>query len=132
MRYTLNLQDSESFLSLIWHSIPEARPLTPPSKPRSLGDCVRRLASIDRPFAQLVEGYPWFKRCSLIDEGFCYARFGLLVLTCADENEKKETPRGSYYMYDGNHKGIVLAKKILRKELDYRPIEALLLKPRRC
>jgi hypothetical protein len=81
----------------------------------------------------LVEcGYPWFNECHSFDAEFCHTQFGLLVLTCAKEDEKKETPSGTYYLYDGSHKSIVLAKKLLRKELEYRPIEALLLTPRRC
>jgi hypothetical protein len=47
------------------------------------------------------------------------------------DGEKRDSPDGTYYVYDGVHKSIVLAKKLLRNELEFKPVELLLLTPRR-
>jgi hypothetical protein len=62
---------------------------------------------------------------------FTFARFGLVAVTPLVPSELTDTPHGSYYLYDGLHRAIVLAKKILRGEVLYVPVDALLLEPRR-
>ena len=66
-----------------------------------------------------------------IDDRFDYSNVGCISLTPLNETESRETPSGTYYIYDGVHKSIVIAKKLLRRELGYRPLGALLLVPRR-
>ena len=66
-----------------------------------------------------------------IDVAFDYTKFGLIVLTPMVNSEKSETPQGTFYIFDGVHKTIVLAKKLLRKEIEFEDVEVLLLSPRR-
>jgi len=66
-----------------------------------------------------------------IDSAFSYDHFGLLALTPSMPSEQRESPQGTYYVYDGVHRSIVLAKKLLSNEVEYRPVSALYLTPRR-
>jgi hypothetical protein len=59
------------------------------------------------------------------------SKLGWIALAVLLEAETRETPAGTYYIYDGVHKSIVLAKRLLRQEVQYKPLEALLLTPRR-
>lgn len=130
--YLFPLPDATAFLALIWQSINEARPLVPVGQPRTLRDCAARLAPFGWRFERLVdEGYSWFAKCLDIDAAFDRSKFGWIALTPSNTSEQKETPQGTYYIYDGVHKSIVLAKKLLRREVEYAPLEALLLTPRR-
>jgi len=130
--YLLTLPDATAFLSLIWQSINQARPLVPVGQPRTLRDCAARLAGFGWHFQTLVdEGYPWFSKCLAIDAAFDRSKFGWLALTPPYVSEQKETPQGTHYVYDGVHKSIVLAKRLIRREIEYASVEALLLTPRR-
>jgi hypothetical protein len=66
-----------------------------------------------------------------IDRAFDYGKVGLVGLTPVNGPERRETSAGSYYIYDGVHKSIVLAKRLLRGEIEYEPVQVLLLTPRR-
>jgi len=66
-----------------------------------------------------------------MDKAFDFGKFGLVVLTVLTESEQRESPAGTYYIYDGVHKTIVLAEKLLRGEIKFKPIRVLLLTPRR-
>ncbi len=130
--FRFRLGQEEDFFRLVWQSTSKTRPLTPEGWPRTLRDCVLRLRTYSWSFRQLVTGhYEWFQECVAIDENFTYDNFGLVALTPLNSHERHETPQGTYYLFDGVHKGIVLAKKVFRGEVDYQPVEALLLTPRR-
>lgn len=62
-------------------------------------------------------------------KAFDYGKVGLVTLTPLNESERRETPEGNYYIYDGVHKSIVLAKRLLRGETEYEPVQVLLLTP---
>ena len=126
------LATREEFLRLVWQSIPDTRPLTPVGEPRTLSDCANRLSIFGWEFQTLVQaGFEWFRRCVDIDAAFDYGKVGLVALTPLNEQEKRETLAGNYYIYDGVHKSIVLAKRLLRGETEYEPVQFLLLTPRR-
>jgi len=130
--YLFAIREATDFLRLVWQSIDHARPLVPVHQPRTLRDCAFRLAAFDWRFDKLVQaGYSWFSRCADIDSAFDYSRFGWIALTACKPSEQQEAPLGTYYVYDGVHKSIVLAKKILRNEVIYKPLEVLFLTPRR-
>jgi hypothetical protein len=76
-------------------------------------------------------GFEWFRPCLDIDKAFDYGKVGLVALTPLNEPGIRETPAGNYYIYDGVHKSIVLAKRLLRGETEYEPVQILLLTPRR-
>jgi hypothetical protein len=130
--YLFTIPTEREYLRLVWQSIADTRPLTPVGSPRTLGHCVGRLQPYDWSFRRLAdEGHPWFVTCVAIDENFHYERFDWIALVMLNEHERNESPSGTYYIFDGVHKSIVLAKQVLRRELAYEPIEALLLTPRR-
>jgi hypothetical protein len=126
------LATREEFLRLVWQSIDATRPLTPVGAPRTLLDCACRLSTFGWEFQALVQaGFEWFRPCADIDKAFDYDKVGLVALTPLSESERRETTAGSYYIYDGVHKSIVLAKRLLRGETGYEPVQVLLLTPRR-
>ena len=126
------LGTKEEFFKLVWQSGDATRPLTPVGEPRTLFDCASRLPTFGGEFQTLVQaGFDWFRRCVDIDAAFDYGKVGLVALTILNEQEKRETPEGNYYIYDGVHKSIVLAKRLLRGQTEYKPAQVLLLKPRR-
>ncbi len=128
----LTLETEGDFLGLVWQSVEATRPLTPPGQPRSLQDCAFQLRHFQWTFNSLVlAGYEWFQKCVAIDGAFDLEKFGWVAVTPLVAGELRETPHGSHYVYDGVHKSIVLAKRLLRGELQYSPVEALLLEPRR-
>jgi (2Fe-2S) ferredoxin len=139
-QFLLRLEDEESFLSLIWHEIDSARLLTPKGQPRTLGDVADRLLRDHYTFTSLTRSlglpshqhYPdWFKRCLQIDGEFDFRHFGWVAVVAANDAERQQSPLGTFYIYDGAHKALVLAKRLLKKETVYQPIEALYLVPRR-
>lgn len=120
------------YLRLVWQSIDAARPLVPVERPRTLRDCASRLESFEWRFQALVaQGYPWFEKCARLDQAFDWSKLGWIAVTPLLHAESRSNPQGSYYIYDGAHKSIVLAKRLLCRELEYRPVEVLLLTPRR-
>ena len=126
------LVTKEEFLILVWQSIPQTRPLAPIGEPRTLRHCAERLSAFSWDFRNLLQGgFGWFEPCVEIDDSFDYGKMGLLTITPLVDSEIRETPTGSYYIYDGVHKGIVLAKRLLRGESPYRAVQILLLTPRR-
>jgi hypothetical protein len=126
------LATREEFLRLVWQSIAATRPLTPVGEARTLFDCANRLSTFGWEFQRLVQaGFKWFRRCVDIDAAFDYGKVGLVALTPLNEAERRETPAGNYYIYDGVHKSIVMAKGLLRGETEYEPVQVLLLTPRR-
>jgi len=126
------LSTSTELFRLVWQSIEAARPLVPVDEPRTLLDCATRLEPFGWSFEALVgQGYPWFEKCVRIDQSFDYSKLGCIAVTPLVEAEGNGNPRGSYYIYDGVHKSIVLAKRLLQRELEFRPVEVLLLTPRR-
>ena len=123
---------SQDLLRLVWQSIDDARPLVPVGAPRMLSDCAQRLSKYGWQFQTLVDSsFKWFEKCVHIDVDFDYAKFGLIALTPLENSEMCETPQGTFYIYDGAHKTIVLAKKLLRNEIKVEGAEVLLLSPRR-
>jgi hypothetical protein len=126
------INTKQDFLSLVWQSNDDCRPLAPTGKSRTLHDCALRLKQHGWAFRNLVDaGYLWFEKCISIDEAFDLSRFNWIALTPLTNGESQESPNGTYYIYDGVHKTIVLAKKLIHDELTYTPITGLLLTPRR-
>ncbi len=125
------LRDVPSFLRLIWQSNSETRPLSLVGQARTLKDCAERLESYDWSFKRLAHEHDdWFRRCQEIDHRFDFGRFGYLWVAEPTNGERIKTPNGTFYVYDSNHKAIVLAKKLLRKDVGFNPVGAVLLVPR--
>jgi hypothetical protein len=54
-----------------------------------------------------------------------------VAVVAADDEERARPPLGRFYVYDGAHKALALARRLLAGETKYHLIEALLLVPRR-
>ena len=72
----------------------------------------------------------WFRVCTKINATFDFDRFGWITVVPANDNERRQTPGGSLYVYDGVHKTLVLSKRLVSGESQFRPVEALLVLPR--
>lgn len=73
----------------------------------------------------------WFQKCLPIDDGFQFSQMGLLILVAPDDIERAQTPLGTFYLFDGIHRTLVLAKQLLLNKVEFQPVEALYLVPRR-
>ncbi len=137
--YIFPLRDKTSFLSLIWHEINESRFLTPKGLPRTLYDVAERMTSNNWTFENLSSniGFPanqhqpeWFKECLIINANFDHALFGRIAVVQANDNERKQSPTGTFYIYDGAHKSLVLSRLLLSNKVEFNPVEVLLILPR--
>jgi hypothetical protein len=137
--YRFNLDDRTSFLSLIWQESDGVRLLTPSGKPRTLADVGQRMMGNSLTFEKLANSLSlstkehnpeWFAPCRRIDIEFDFSRFGSVSVVPANDNERRQSPGGSFYIYDGVHRTIVLTKRLLSNEIEYRPVDILLLLPR--
>ena len=138
--FMISLEDEASFLSLIWQESDPARLLTPPSQPRTLRDVAGRMVDNSWTFASLSTfiGRPstqhdptWFERCKRIDSNFDFDQFDFLAIVAANDSERHQSPAGSFYIFDGIHRALVLAHRVLAGNTIYQPTEALLITPRR-
>lgn len=137
--FLLTLEDENSFLSLIWQEIDDTRLLTPPGESRTLRDIVHRMIDQSLTLEDLTSdlGKPehshkpeWFKKCLVINSDFDFNHFGWIAVVPAIDSERTQSPTGSFYIYDGVHKTLVLSKRLLSGETQFQPVEALLLLPR--
>ena len=138
--YLVRLEDEATFFSLIWQESDPARLLTPNDQSRTLHDVANRLIHSGYTFESLTKslGLPlnqhhpeWFERCVPIDGAFDFNQFGWIAVEAANDGERKQSPCGSFYIFDGMHKTLVLAKRLMKKETVFQPIDALYLIPRR-
>jgi hypothetical protein len=127
---SLELNETE-FLDLQFHANDASRLLTPHGESRTLRDCVRRMEQQHWTFMNLISDlglstvvhHPsWFNPCQEIYSSFSYDNFFSIFALPLTEDERQYTPTGSYSIYDGTHKSLVLAYKILVEGFIYKPI----------
>ncbi len=137
--YHVRFQDAERFLALIWPEVEGSRILTPPDEPRTLSDVAHYMIYNSWTFEDLSEGLglplkehdpELFGKSRYLDENFDYEKFGLLILSPSTEEEREQSPDGSFYIYDGFHRSLVLAKRLLMEEVPYQQVAAILVIPR--
>lgn len=137
--FLLTIADSDSFLSLIWQAHDDSRLLTPPGS-RTLKDVASIVVQNDYTFPRLASNPPlhqryhnpvWFQKCVPIAESFSYDLFSFIAITPANDNERKESPKGTFYIFDGTHKTLVLSTLLIRSKITFQGITAMLLIPRR-
>jgi hypothetical protein len=137
--YRFRLEDEDSFLSLVWYQGAGVRLLAPDGAPRTLRDVAKRFIQRGFTFDALAgnlgfggdEHEPgFFEKCLPIDSCFNFGRFGWVAVVDANADERAQAPLGRFYIYDGLHRTLVLAKRLLTGEATYRPVEALYLTPR--
>jgi len=137
--YLIELKDKESFLSLIWQEIDASRLLTPKNESRCLKDVANRFIKKNYSFTKLSNsmGLPpskhnpkWFQKCNQMYQSFDYEKFGVITVVPANDIERAQSPEGTFYVYDGIHKSLVLAVKLL-EGYNFNKVKAVLLIPRR-
>jgi hypothetical protein len=137
--FLLTLADEASFLSLVWQQSDGVRLLVPRGRSRTLRDVAQRMIAESFTFERLASdlGRPkeehdpeWFRVCTPINASFDLGRFGWVTVVPASDSERKESPGGSLYIFDGVHKTLVLSKRLVSGETQFRPVEALLILPR--
>lgn len=138
--FSITLEDQDSFLSLIWQEIDDSRLLTPRCQPRTLREVAMRFIHAGYNYESLAcdiglshnQHQPaWFAKCIPIANSFSYEAFGSIALVPANDSERTQSPTGSFYIYDGIHKTLVLSTLLLSEQIAFQPLEAILLTPRR-
>jgi hypothetical protein len=138
--FLFTLEDEKSFLSLICQEINPTRLLTPWGQPRTLGDVAGRmiehswtLSSLSRPMGLMPAFHDpaAFVRFEALNAGFEISKFDFIAVTPANDSERRQSPSGTFYIYDGVHRTLVLAHRVMSRQLKYEPVQALLLTPRR-
>jgi hypothetical protein len=138
--FVFTLEDEKSFLSLIWQESDFARLLTPWGQPRTLADVAGRMIANSSTFSSLCSPMGLeltyhdpaaFESYRALDAGFDISKFDFIAVTPANDSEKRQSPSGTYYIYDGVHRALVLAHRVMSGQTKYQPVEALLLTPRR-
>jgi len=133
------LETRQEFLHLIWHEVDPSRILTPPREPRALEDVVQRMIEQNWDFTMLSKGEihseinyepSWFKQCEKIDMNFDHERLDWVILVPAKPDEKEQSPDGTHYIYDGCHKTLVYAHRLLTDKDTYKPVRFLMVNPR--
>jgi hypothetical protein len=72
-----------------------------------------------------------FESFRSLDADFDISKFDFIAVTPANDSEKRQSPSGTYYIYDGVHRALVLAHRVMSRQMEYHPVEALLMTPRR-
>jgi hypothetical protein len=138
--FLFTLEDEQSFLSLIWQEIDPTRLLTPRGQPRTLGDVAGRMidqswtfSSLSRPMGlmPMYHAPVAFERFEALDAGFDISKFDFIAVVPANDSERRQSPSGTFYIYDGVHRALVLAHRVLSGQMEYHPVEVLLITPRR-
>jgi hypothetical protein len=115
-----------------------------PARPRptfrTLLDAARRLTQPEHTFEAMSGdlGLPreeydrdFFKPCAAIDRRFGDRKFDWAAVVAANDEERTQSALGSFYVCDGAHKSLALARRLPAGETTYRPVETLHLVPRR-
>lgn len=138
--FLVALEDEASFLSLIWQEIDPTRLLTPRGQSRTLSDVAGRMITNSWTFASLSNpmGLPRtqhvpaaFKSFEKINSAFDLGAFDFIAVMPPKDSERNQSPGGTFYIFDGVHRTLVLAHRLLSKQTGYQPLEVLLITPRR-
>jgi hypothetical protein len=138
--FSLVLDDADSFFSLIWQEIDASRLLTPQRQARTLKDVASRFVGGKYSFEDLAKCQElptqqhqsaWFEKCLPISKNFSYDKFGFITVVPANDSEQRQSPTGTFYIFDGAHKTLVLSVLLITNQIRYKPIQAVLLIPRR-
>jgi hypothetical protein len=54
-----------------------------------------------------------FESFRALDAGFDLSKFDSIAVTRANHTEKRESPNGTYYIYDGVHRALVLVHWVM-------------------
>ena len=139
--YEVKLTSEKEFMSLVWHEIDDSRLLTPSNCPRTMADVVDRLLEKGYSFEDLSQDMDlpsnqhkpkWFRRCCEIYNNFSYDKFKRkpIWLRPLNHGEKDQSPQGNFYILDGCHRALVLAKLLRENKIQYEPFNPILIWPK--
>lgn len=137
----ISLTSPEEFLRLQFHANDASRLLTPACKPRTLKDVIDRMIVSNWNFELLtstLDGFDrschhpeWFEQCRWIEQtGFSFESFGSIFLMDLVHDEASQSPLANYSLYDGTHRSLVLASRVVQSSALYQPINAFVFRPR--
>jgi hypothetical protein len=72
-----------------------------------------------------------FREFEAMSSSFDLDAFDFIAVTPATDPEGQQSPGGTLYIFDGVHRSLVLAHRLMTNQSKYHPIEGLLLTPRR-
>lgn len=72
-------------------------------------------------------GKDFFARFRPVLDGFDWGLFGYLRLRHPVEHERRESPTGTFYIFNGSHRALALVWLVERGEVAFRPVPAVLL-----
>ena len=105
--------------------------LTPAGESRTLQDVVERIVTEyphESPiaiFKHLSADEPWFDECFFMSARFDEHLLGELKIRDANAKEKEDSPKGSYYLEDGNHRALVYLMFLHLGLKEYKPVRAI-------
>ena len=105
--------------------------LTPQGESRTLQDVVERIVTEYgnrlpiEIFKRLSECEPWFDGCFIMSARFDCRLLGELKIRPLKEQEEKDSPCGSFYLEDGNHRALVYLVFLHLGLIDYKPVRAI-------
>lgn len=138
------------FLASIWHEVCDTRILTPHREPRSLMHVMDRMVLAGVTFADLADpaqvssvhqrfrqaGLPptrykpdWFVRCDDVYQSFSQQCLGKFLIRDARDGEDTQTPGSTLYIWDGSHRSLVYAYRVLVDGEPYVPVECVWMNP---
>ena len=128
--FMLHVGSEAFFLSLLFHDITPTRIITPHRKPRTLKEVVNRLLEQNITFEALskneIKGSyqpeAFDSYVSLLDV-FDDSKFNYISCCPMNDYEKKFSPKGTFYLIDGNHRSLVYAYLLLTHKLIFKPFD---------
>jgi hypothetical protein len=136
----------DEYLALQLRDQSKSKCLTPNDQSRQMRHILDRMTDQDWTFEKLaggslstvdVEREPvWFEKCKYLDENFDLDIMGPLAVH-PRIGSKNNVKQGDVYdpsvheIYEGQHRALVLAKKLVKQELNLRPLKMIYLWPDR-
>ncbi len=135
--YDLAIEDPETLFNLIWHYRWSSQILTPGrwygGRLYTVKEVAQRMIQKSYTFEGLSDhAYrgryeaDWFKSCAKINQGFSWKAFHSLVVQLPTNAERLDCPHGNFRLIDGIHRSLVAAVKLLKNEIVFEPVNAIL------
>jgi hypothetical protein len=126
----------ETFLNIEFPEMGVSRVLTPLGESRTLLDVVNRMKSSGLGFASFCdssvntsESYDprWFEECKRIYNNFEYSKVCSVFVHGLSESSLRQSPTATFGIFDGTHRSLVLAYKLIVENFEFQDIRAFVL-----
>jgi len=139
--YRWTIEDADTLYSLIWHYHKSSQILTPGhwfgGKLYTVGDVAKYMINQGYTFEGLANrAYKgtydpnWFKACASIDANLDWSKYDTFVVQPSNNAERRDCPHGTFRLIDGVHRSLTYAVKLLRNEIQFKPVDAILVLPK--